>query len=217
MEEILEIRPLQDEVLLEDDQMRQMILAIKKTRIEKHLTYTNIVEGCAENGEPVSMTSVRRVCADGSENQKFRYEGTLRPIARFVLGLDDAPMPEQAVEEDGPAANELLRLVLNVKESTIADMKQGIQQREDELTRVRADHEARAAERNRTIDFLKNSVAEKDDEIRQLKKTRLWLIIAVVILGILMVLSMIVTISYLSWDFTHPTQGVFQWETSALP
>ena len=198
----------QETIQLQADQMRQMIIAIKKARIEKHLSYQNIVDGCEKNGDFVSMSSVRRVCAEGSENQSFRYDTTLRPIARFVLGLDDAPMPSEALEEDGPAATELLRIVVDIKESTIADMKQGIQQREEELETVRQ-------EKDRVIGHLKEQVENLQAEIRTRETGKRRRTIAIVILGILLVLSMSVTIAYMSWDLTHPTQGYFQWEAES--
>ena len=154
MEEVKEFIP--ETVQLADDQMRQMVVAIRKARAEKHLSYQAIVDGCEKNGDYVSMSSVRRVCAEGSEKQKFRYEATLRPIARFVLGLDEDTPASEVADQDGPAANELLRVIIGIKEDAIADLKQA------------------ATDKDRQIEYLLEDLKQLKLEVSQLKTGIRW-------------------------------------------
>ena len=140
-----EIIPDQSPVIIADEQRKQLILAIKKTRIERRLSYQAIVDGCEKNGDYVSASSVRRVCAEGSENMRFRYDTTLRPIARFVLGLDENVPPAEAADQDGPAANELLRIIIGIKEEIIAE-------RDREIAKLLSDNQKyKNAIKKRTI------------------------------------------------------------------
>ena len=89
----------------------------------------------------VSMSTVTRIFADGSENQSFRYE-SLKPIALLLLksdGLDE----EIDSEEIQMQINEL-------KEKY-----------EKKLEKERDQH-------RRNVDFLKNQIVLKDDRITRL-------------------------------------------------
>lgn len=205
MAEMQELCPEQDLIQLADSQTRQMIIAIKKARIEKRLSYQAIVDGCEKNGDFVSMSTVRRVCAEGSENQRFRYEATLRPIARFVLGLDADVPAAQAATEDGPAANELLRVVVGIKEDAIEGMRQDIQEHEAEIAQIREEATTRLQEKERSINHLneelkerKQDIAQMRAEIQQLKKGRTIRTIAIIALSALLLLCMATAVVYLA-------------------
>lgn len=205
MAEMQELCPEQDLIQLADSQARKMIIAIKKARIEKRLSYQAIVDGCEKNGDFVSMSTVRRVCAEGSENQRFRYEATLRPIARFVLGLDEDVPVAQAATEDGPAANELLRVVVGIKEDAIEGMRQDIQEHEAEIAQIREEAATRLQEKERSINHLneelkerKQDIAQMRAEIQQLKKGRIIRTIAIIALSALLLLCMATAVVYLA-------------------
>ena len=101
----------------------------------------------------VSLTTVTRIFAEGSETQSFRYE-SVRPIAKMLLGLDDL----DAGDEDEKA----LKAIIQFKDSAIQQLK-------DQLEEERARHE-RKLERERSqhrtsIEFLKHQIQLKDDRI----------------------------------------------------
>lgn len=200
---------------LEESQNRQMIIAIKKARVEKRLSYQAIVDGCEKNGDYVSMSTVRRVCAEGSENHRFRYEATLRPIARFVLGLDEDVPAAEAATEDGPAANELLRVVVGIKEDTITEMRQdieeheaelaekdkviavkdhmiaglesGIKDREQQIAKIREEAASRIDEKDSRINYLIEEIKEKNAENIQLKKTIKAQTVAIIVIVLVLI------------------------------
>lgn len=39
-----------------------------------------------ENGDSVSLATIKRIFASGSEEQRFRYEDTVAPVARVLFG-----------------------------------------------------------------------------------------------------------------------------------
>lgn len=70
------------------ESQRELILELKQLRQEQGLTYQDIVSQCEAHGEAVSLSTVKRVFAKGSESGFFRSDTTLRPIARVLRGPD---------------------------------------------------------------------------------------------------------------------------------
>lgn len=114
-----------------------IIIRLKRVKNESpDLTLQKISE---ETG--VSMSTVTRIFADGSENQSFRYE-SLKPIALLLLnsdGLDE----EMDSEEIQMQINE-------VKDKY-----------EKKLEKEREQH-------RKNVEFLKNQIELKDDRITKL-------------------------------------------------
>lgn len=159
-----------------DENTYNLILAMKKARIEKKMTLQSIVDKCEEAGYAISLTTVKRVFVEESEYKRFNYNSTLRPIARAMGNLDEeVPV---AAKENTPAVNDLLRAVIDIKEDTISEMKRGIQTRDDELIRVRDEYSLR--------------LQEKNDEITQLKRVSKIQTIAIVVLAVTLVVFLAV-------------------------
>ena len=106
-----------------DTKKEEVLRQLKLVRKAKNLSYQDIVDGTEEMGMAVSMSSVKRVFAEDSRACDFRYSTTLRPIVRFVMGIDgDAEEPktfeEAKVSADGLAA------VVDYKDALITKMEQ---------------------------------------------------------------------------------------------
>lgn len=85
---------------------QELIRQLKEIKAANEITYPRILERMEKNGKPVSLTTLRRVFADGSEANAgtFSYENTLLPIAEVLLNVEDIPTPEgspYAKEIDG--------------------------------------------------------------------------------------------------------------------
>lgn len=65
---------------------KELILELKRLRTEQGLTYQDIVSHCEAHGEAVSLSTVKRVFAKGSEDGYFRPDTTLNPIAHVLKG-----------------------------------------------------------------------------------------------------------------------------------
>ena len=91
----------------------------------------------------VSMSTVTRVFADGSENHSFRYE-SLKPIALFLLGNDGL--------EDDVNSDELAMQVSQVKDKY-----------EKKLEKEREQH-------RKNVSFLMQQIDLKDARIDQLMR-----------------------------------------------
>ena len=138
---------------------RDLILKLKEVRETKGLSYSDIMDLMEKNGDFLSKATLSRVFADGSEEIKFRYEDTLRPIAKALLDMETI--------EDGDDMNvQGLKTVLKYKIQIIEDLEQQIATPQSELDRQKIKSneklEKERASFNKSIEFLKEQVSLKD-------------------------------------------------------
>lgn len=80
------------------EQLSELMSKLRDAKEAKNLSYQRIADLTEENGEAVSITTVKRVFQKDSDLENFRYNNTIRPIVRAVLGMDE--------EHEPPAENE---------------------------------------------------------------------------------------------------------------
>lgn len=68
-----------------DTQTRDIILRLKRVKAARGLSCGRICSMVAEAGGSVSLSTVKRVFADGSEDWSFRVCDTVQPIADVLL------------------------------------------------------------------------------------------------------------------------------------
>lgn len=110
---------------------QELIKQLKEIKEKNEITYPRIIDRMEKNGKVVSLTTLRRVFADGSElnADAFNYESTLMPIAEVLLNAEDVPTPA-----DSPFAVEIdaLKSVIHVQNEEIArlhDIKEHLEGR----------------------------------------------------------------------------------------
>lgn len=112
---------------------QELIRQLKEAKARNEVTYPRILERMERNGKFVSLTTLRRVFADGSEANasSFSYENTLLPIAEALLEVEDVP-----TAADNPYAKEIdaLKAVLHVQNEEIARLHEMKEHLEDRIT-----------------------------------------------------------------------------------
>ena len=95
----------------------ELIKQLKEAKRDGEVTYARILDRMERTGSGVSLSTLRRVFADGSEASAagFSYENTLRPIAEVLLNVEDVPTME------GPYAKEIdaLKAVIHCQNEEI--------------------------------------------------------------------------------------------------
>ena len=120
---------------------QKLIKELKEIKKANEITFPRIIERMEKNGKCVSLTTLRRVFADGSEDNagNFSYENTLMPIAEVLLDVENMSTSEPNSKElDG------LKAVIHVQN--------------EELVRL---HEIKEHLENR-ITFLLEQIEKKD-------------------------------------------------------
>lgn len=122
-----------------------IISRLKRVREENGLSYQRIVELVEQNGEYVSLSTVKRVFEPGSEAYGFQYENTLRPIANAVLGLYD-DSGEASADEAGA-----MKAIIDYKTEKITELTARIERMETSY--------------RRRLEFLTKQIDLKDSRI----------------------------------------------------
>lgn len=172
----------------------EVLRQLKLARKTKGISYQDIVEGTERMGVAVSLSSVKRVFADGSCAEDFRYDTTLRPIVRFVLGIDsDAEEPETLEDAQVTAAG--LVAVVDYKDTMIDKL-------EGELARVRDDCQRQKDYLKKELELARQEKAAAERTLRNYRATT-------IVFLILFALLLLVVIAYLIVDRSSPSWGIF--------
>lgn len=153
---------------MEFTKSQQLIKELKEIKTANEITYPRIIERMEKNGKSVSLTTLRRVFADGSEDNagNFSYENTLLPIAEVLLNVEDLP-----TQPNSPYAKEIdgLKAVIHTQNEEIArlhDLKEHLENRITFLLEQIEKKDRRMDEKEETIQrlmnkYVLNDVAEK--------------------------------------------------------
>lgn len=135
---------------------QKLIKELKEIKKANEITFPRIIERLEKNGKSVSLTTLRRVFADGSEDNasNFSYENTLIPIAEVLLNVEDLPTPA-----DSPYAKEIegLKSVIHVQNEEIArlhELKEHLESRITFLLEQIEKKDRRMDEKEETIQKL---------------------------------------------------------------
>ena len=146
---------------------KEIILKLKDVRKEKDLSYGDILDLMEKNGDFVSKSTISRIFQDGSEELSFRYEETIRPIAKALLDIE-------TIEADDDVDVQAMKSLLQYKIQRIEELEHQIEQMEAAFDRERLSmHEKMEQERagwSRSIEFLKEQISFKDQRMDLLLK-----------------------------------------------
>ena len=138
---------------------RDLIIKLKAVKEEKELSLNKIADLIEANGDFISRSSIQRVFADGSEDSSFRYEETIRPIAKALLDIEN-------IEDDDNLDTQTMKTLLKYKIQRIEELEQQLEQLHNALDKEKLKHHDKIdnirAEYERKIDFLKEQIAYKD-------------------------------------------------------
>lgn len=155
---------------------KDVILALKQVKEEKNLSLDKIITLIEETGGYVSKTTLSRVFAKGSEEQSFRYETTLRPIANALLDIE-------TIEEDDNAEGKAYKSILKFKMAVIEENSRKIEDLQSSISEMKQEADAKlnnekmkfherlekeTAHFQRTLDFAMKQIELKDNRIDQL-------------------------------------------------
>lgn len=139
---------------------RKTIHRLKQIKSEQGLTIPKIMDLMEERGQFVSEATIKRVFADGSEEQNFRYQDSIAPIADVLLdmygdtsNLDDA---------------DSLRHIIREKNKLIEFLMMKLDEKEQDFERQRTLYEERKALYEKTISRFETQISLKDDLIERL-------------------------------------------------
>lgn len=181
--------------------MPELILQLKAVKAERGLKNPDIVEMLHQKGYFISISTVKRVFAEGSEHQSFWYEESVQPIEEVLL-IEAAPTPVEELESIEDAQQyvsqiEGLQAVASFKDELM-----------EELRNSNTELKATIEKKDKTIEKLENELASY--------RKKLWISFTAVI--IVVILAFIYLIIH---DIPNPEYGIFRFkafieETAAI-
>ena len=144
---------------------KDLILKLKEVREEKNLSYNDIMELMEKNGDYLAKSTLSRVFGEGSEDMSFRYEETIRPIAKALLDIEN-------IEADDTMDIQAMKSLLKYKIQRIEDLEKQV----DHLSKALDKEKIRGQEKlletqeefQRKFDFMSNQISLKDKRIDNL-------------------------------------------------
>jgi len=145
---------------------KDLILKLKAVREEKGYSFNDIMKIMEDNGDyPLAKSTLSRVFAEGSEENSFRYEETIRPIAKALLDIEE-------IEDDDNIDTKAMKSLLKYKIQRIEELEKQVEHLESSLAKEKVKYHERLdkerEEHQRSIDFLKNQIDLKDKRMDQL-------------------------------------------------
>lgn len=131
---------------------KAIITQMKIAKVEKGLSFGDIMKQIEANGDIVSKSTLSRLFSDGSEKMKFDFEYTIRPVAKVLLDIETD-------EEDDTPEIRAQKSVIRLLNKEVAEL------REQLATEKLKYHEKLEKERkqyDKNLEFLKNQIELKD-------------------------------------------------------
>uniref|UniRef100_A0AAU8B8S4 HTH cro/C1-type domain-containing protein n=1 Tax=Dulem virus 33 TaxID=3145751 RepID=A0AAU8B8S4_9CAUD len=145
-------------------QEKDILEQLKAVRKIKGYSYQAIADKTEEIGKAVSLSTVKRVFAEGSTLDAFRYDTSIQPIAVVLLGIgEETEPPGQASaqrEAEYYTTIEALKSVVAIKNETIAAMQKALDDKTAECEHLKDEHRA-------DIDALKHEHDAREAETRR--------------------------------------------------
>lgn len=163
-----------------------LIEKIREMKLEKDLTYQQIVDACSAAGEPVSLNTVRKILIAPLEEAEQCRPVNIQSVARAVIG--NAYDPDTVPREDLDA----LKALLAARDEIDMERQHGI------------------AERAAQIEHMQHTIDEQQAEIKRKSHTIKIMILWAAIVTVLLICVTAGLLAYLIWDFMHPGVGVMQ-------
>lgn len=145
---------------------KDIIVKLKEVRQEKDLSFGDILNLMEANGDFLSKSTLSRVFADGSEDStSFKYEETIRPIAKALLDIE-------TIEDTDNMDVKAMKSLLKYKMQVIEDLEKQLSELKADLNTEKLKyHEKLDKERanfQKSLNFCREQIALKDKRIDQL-------------------------------------------------
>ena len=144
---------------------RDIIVKLKEVREEKGYSYNDILTMMEKNGDFLSKSTLSRVFAEGSEELSFKYEETIRPIAKALLDIEN-------IEDTDDMDVRAMKSLLKYKIQRIEDLEKQLEHLQTALDKekIKGQEKLIAAqeEAQRKFDFMSNQITLKDKRIDNL-------------------------------------------------
>ena len=148
---------------------QEIIMQLKHVKTEYELTIPRIKEMLEKNGDFLSMSTLRRVFAENSEQDtSFSYDRTLAPIARALLFQEQERQEDEDTEDVMADRIDGLKAVILVKNEQLDAANAKIDELKSQIEKLRAEYDLRLRFLRDQIELKDKRMDQKDDIIARL-------------------------------------------------
>ena len=144
---------------------REIIMKLKEVRAEKQLSLQDILNLMEQNGDYSSKSTLSRIFADGSEEKHFKYDETIRPIAKVLLDIE-------TIDADDTADEQAVKAILKYKIERIKELESQVRELKDQLAYEKLHYHGKLEKERQKfesiIEFRSDQIAKKDTRIDSL-------------------------------------------------
>ena len=152
---------------------KDIILKLKEVREEKGLSYGDILDLMEKNGDFLSKSTLSRLFAEGSEDCSFKYEETIRPIAKALLDIE-------TIEDTDDMDVQAMKSLLKYKIQLIEDLEKKIEDLTNDLTQEKLKYlmklDKEREDFQKRVGFFREQISLKDNRIDQLLEANIKLL-----------------------------------------
>lgn len=147
------------------EKTQDLLAKIRTAKEAKELSYQAIADITARNGEAVSKATVARVLQPDAKIEDFRYNQTIRPILRAVLGMDEET---EAPVANSPEQSEQYYATIEAMKSLIDYKHQQLAERSAEADKLRAELKSIQARQRAELERIERSEREQEAFLQQI-------------------------------------------------
>lgn len=140
---------------------KKVILRLKEVRAQKGMTYQDIVDACESQNESVSLSTVKRIFAKGSEDGPDYRSYTVNAIFHAVIGTEEMAFTadEEAAltetEKEVVTENAALKAVVEMKDASIDDLQRQIEELKSQKAGLESQISAMQIRYDATLDLFR--------------------------------------------------------------
>jgi len=153
---------------------KELILKLREVRLEKGLSYNDILRLMKKNNDGVSKSTLSSVFNDDLDSRSFDYENTIKPIATALLDIE-------TIEADDDMDTQAMKVLLRYKSQRIEDLEGALAKEKvkyhERLDKEREKHEKDIAFlahqielKDKRMDMLLEAIFAKDSQHQELLK-----------------------------------------------
>lgn len=137
---------------------KELIMKLREVRLEKGLSYNDILALMEKNGDHVSKSTLSNVFTEDLDSKSFDYDNTIKPIATALLDIE-------TIEADDDMDTQAMKILLQYKSQRIKELEASLANEKvkyhERLDKEREKHE-------KDIAFLAHQIELKDKRMDQL-------------------------------------------------
>ena len=140
---------------------KKVIARLKEVKTQKEMSCQDIANICDQNGEPISLSSIKRIFAKGSEDGKDYRAYTLNAIFHAVIGTEEVELSAEDEEMLSDTCKEImtenaaLKAVIELNEKHIEELNAIIANLESSLTEMESEKDTMMIQLETTTEMFR--------------------------------------------------------------